>query len=270
MAKASISKAWDDSRGIFARDGKLFFSIASALVLFPTVVFAMLYPGASQKSAGGLVAQLIVIVLSLVAQIAIARLAIGPSTTVGAAIGHGARRAPILLGAALLVIIGLMLLFIPIAMVMTAMGTPVPNEGEAPTGPVVLLALIFVVGLFLLWAKLMLTTPVTAAERAGPIGIIKRSWTLSNGHFARLFGLAVLFFVMAVVLMGAAGAVGGTIGALISPGLEPLSLGTLVMGLIVGIAQCIFVAVTSVMLARVYVQLAGPEHSAASVPDTPG
>lgn len=268
MAKASISRAWDDSRAVFARDGKLLFSVALALVLLPTVLFALIYPGAGQKSAGGLVAQLIVIVVGVVAQIAIARLAIGPSITVGGAIGHGARRAPMLLGAALIVVVGLVLLLVPILVLMRAVGTPLPTEGEPPGATLMLAAMIFVVVGFLLWAKLMLTTPVTAAEQVGPIGILKRSWKLSEGNFGRMVGFAVLVFILAMVLMGAAGAVGGAIGAIISPGLEAFTLGALVIGLTVGIAQSVFVMVTSVMLARIYLQLAGPDRAATSVPNS--
>lgn len=268
MAKASISKAWDESREIFARDGKLLFSVALALVLLPTVLLALLYPESGQRSTGGLVVQLIVIAIGVVAQIAMARLAIGPSITVGGAIGHGARRAPMLLAAALLVVLGLLLALIPLALMLRVAGTPLPAEGEVPSGPLVLLTLIFAVIALLVWVKLMLTTPVAAAEQAGPIGILKRSWTLSKGQFGRLLALALLFLITAVVLLGAAGAIGGTIAVLISPGQEAFSLGALVMGLIIGAAQCVFVLLTSVMLARIYVQLAGVDHAATSVPSS--
>ena len=39
----------------------------------------------------------------------------------------------------------------------------------------------------------------------GPIGMIKRAWSLSQGHWWRLFGFVLLFGIAAIVLLGAVG-----------------------------------------------------------------
>ena len=55
----------------------------------------------------------------MIGQLAIVRLAIGPSTTVGQAIAHGARRFPAALGALLIIIAALFVLLIPVGAALT-------------------------------------------------------------------------------------------------------------------------------------------------------
>ena len=78
----------------------------------------------------------------------------------------------------------------------------------------------------------------------------------------------MLILILAVVLMLAAGAIGGVLGTILSPGLEVFSLGALVLALFVGIAQGVFTVLTSVMVARIYLQLSGRDSIDVTVPKT--
>jgi hypothetical protein len=271
MHSLSISRAWDEAKGIFARDGRLFVAVALALAVLPALILGLAVPSPEAQGEGTMapVLQIVVSLIGVVAQVALIRLALGPATTVGGAIAHGARRFPATLGALLLMIIAMALIAAPILLASTAAGIiESPSATAAPTaagGAVILLILLLV---FALVVKFMLIVPVASAERAGPITIIKRSWRLSNGHYWRLLGLMLLFLLALVLLVLTATAIGGILARVISPDLEPFSLGALVLALFTSLAQGAFTILTSLMIARVYVQLAGASEAEATVPSS--
>ena len=63
--------------------------------------------------------------------------------------------------------------------------------------------------------------------------------------------------IIGVLLPLAATVVGGTIANLIGGEVSPYSLSALVLALFVGVAQAVLTVLVSVMLARIYAQLAG-------------
>jgi hypothetical protein len=103
----------------------------------------------------------------------------------------------------------------------------------------------------------MLTVPVASAEDAGPLTILKRSWRLSSGRYGRLLALELLLLVAAIILLLTAQVVGGLLAELIGGDITPLSLSALVSAIVMASAQAAFTVLASVMLARVYVQVAG-------------
>lgn len=270
MAALSISRAWEETKEIFARDGRLLVAVALALVVLPMVVMGLVVPTDSEE--GGLAAallQLVVALIAMIGQLALIRLAIGPATSVGAAISHGVRRFPALLAAMLLLLLLIIIVLIPVTLLMAAMGAvDVENPTRAITGAAVGIMALLLIAALALSVKFLLTAPVASAEKAGPIAILKRSWSLTNGHYWKLLGFLLLLLVVAVVLMVAAGAIGGILGALISPGREAFSLGALVLALFTGVAQGAFTVLSAVMMARIYVQLSGRESLDVTVPKT--
>jgi membrane-anchored glycerophosphoryl diester phosphodiesterase (GDPDase) len=164
-------------------------------------------------------------------------------------------------------VLALAVIVFPILMAFTAAGViESPTAATTPTaaGASVILLLILIV--FALAVRFMLTVPIAGAEQAGPIAIVKRSWTLSKGHYWRLLALMLLLAVTAVLLILTAGAIGGILAAIVSPDLEPFSLGALVLALFAGVAQAAFTILSSLMIARVYVQVAGGSDAEVSVP----
>ena len=270
MAALSISRAWDESKAIFARDGRLLVAVALALVVLPTVIVGLVVP--SDPAEGGLYSGLVQTAAALIAtvgQLALIRLAIGPPTTVGAAISHGLRRFPSLLGAMILLVLAIFLLMIPIVLILAAAGlVDLENQARTLTGPAAAIIGLAVIAIIAVAVRFLLTAPVASAEAAGPITILKRSWALTSGHYWRLLGFLVLILILAIVLMLAAGAIGGVLGTILSPGLEVFSLGALVLALFVGIAQGVFTVLTSVMVARIYLQLSGRDSIDVTVPKT--
>lgn len=272
-ANLSISQAWDETREIFRRDGKLISAVALALIVLPQAVAGLIAPagtgGASNSSGIVQIMMLAVFLLSIWGQLSIVRLALGPSTTVGDAIQHGLRRFPAALGAFVIMILGMGLVLIPIVMIfIVALGVDPANlqQGQA-SGPFGLLVLLMALLIIAISIRFMLMSPVASAENVGPLAILKRSWLLTSGNYWRLLGFIVLLLIAAVALIAAASIVGGILARLVSSTIEPFSLSALIMALITAAAQGVFSVLAAVMMTRIYTQVAG-RGVEASVPST--
>jgi hypothetical protein len=221
----------------------------------------------SQQGALPQILQIVASLIGVVAQIALIRLAIGPATTVGGAISHGARRFLPTFAALLLMVLAIAVVVVPILVAFGAAGViESPRATTPPTAAASAVILLVILIVFALAVKFILIVPAGSAERAGPIAILKRSWSLSTGHYWRLLAFMLLLVLAAVLLLLSAQAIGGILGAIVSPDLEPFSLGALVLALFTSIAQGVFTVLSSLMVARVYVQLAGASELEVSVP----
>ena len=164
----------------------------------------------------------------MIGQLAIVRLAIGPSTTVGESIGHGFRRFPATFGALILMVCGIGLVLIPLLIVLMMTGAvEMPVQGQAPPRSFSTMLLVLVIACLFVAVKFIMTFPVSSAEDAGPLTILKRSWTLTRGHYWPLFGVELLLLVAAVVLLLAAQFVGGAIAGALGD-IQPFSLSALI------------------------------------------
>jgi hypothetical protein len=270
MAKLSISRAWEETQHVLTHDGRLMASVALALVLFPEVIMNVIAPppGLSGEQPPSWVPLLsaVVALLGLIGQIAIVRLALGPTTSVGQAISHGVRR--FLPGLAAIILFG-----IPMALILTvlfgliagpaaiqAMGRGVLDPSAAR------IVMLLVLVALLVSVRFQLVIPVTTAEGGGPIHILRRAWELSRGHYLRLLGFLLAILVTAVIVFLAAQSVGGILARTLFGDAKPLSVSALVIALLVGLVQTAFVVVVSTLLARIYVQVAGVDR--ASVPSS--
>ena len=260
MAGLSISKAWDETRAILARDGKLLVSVALALIVLPAAILGLLNPPlAGDRPAGWIQAvSLVVALVGIAGQIAIIRLALASPTVVGEAIGYAFKRLLPVFAALILFGVAVALVLTPLFLVLAGMealraaaaGTVTPAAGRA--------VLIVVVLVVLLVARFQLITPVGAAEEIGPIRILKRSWALSKGQYWRLLAFILLtLFLMLIVVFYLGQIMGGVLVGTLIGSISQFSVGALIAGLIGGIAQGAFTVVISVMIARIYTQLAG-------------
>ena len=270
MAKLSISRAWDETRAALARDGKLLATVAAAMFWLPQVILGLVSgqgaDAVSEPSGLQILLMTIAALIGLVGQLAIAWMAIRSRASVGESIRHAFGRALPFIGAMLLIIVGFVILFVILAGLLMAVGAvDVSVEQARPRDVVIILVALFIPLLFVA-VRLMPTVPVAAAERLGPIGILKRSWALTAGNFGRLLAFILLVIVAGLVLAMAVGAIGGLLVSLLFGSAEPFSAGALVLALLIGLLQATLVVVYAVMLARIYVQLAGDGAAEASVP----
>lgn len=263
VAGLSISKAWEETRGTVARNASLLTTVALALFVLPGVVSDLVTPAAPAGKIPELgawtIAAGIALLIALVGQLAVIRLAIGSRLTVGEAIGHGARRAPTYFAATLI----WMLPFLLVGVIL--FGVVARDPGSASPGTALGLLLLGCVMLFVA-IRMLMTSPVASAEALGPVGIVRRSWELTRGHWLRLFGFFLLFVIAVVVAVSAVGMVTGVIAEVALGGTERLTVGALFVALVTQIASAAVSVVLMVMLARIYVQLAGDGAAEASVP----
>ena len=267
MAALSISKAWDEARAVMSANSGIFVAVALALLVLPQIIAGVVATPTSEGGPAGTILMLVAALLGLVGQLAIIRLTLGNSVSVGEAISHGFRRFPTLFVAILLLILLYMVLLVPVAIIAAALGVAPPQAATPPSRELTLVALIVFVVLMALWPKFSIMAPIASEERAGPVQILRRSWDLTKGNYARLLGLMLLMVLLALVLLLPAGIVGGLLGKLISKDLEPFSLGAFVTASVGSVAQAVFSVVVAALLARVYAQL-NAVH--ASVPRTEG
>jgi hypothetical protein len=261
MRGLSISAAWEETKIILARDGRLLTTVALALVALPEIVEGVLVPAPNmsgqQVPTWTPVLSIVVAILGLIGQIAIIRLALGPTTSVGQAISHGLRRFLPGLGAILLFGIPLVLV---LGLVFGALAGPTAVEGlrtgnlDASAGRIILLIAILVL---FVSARFQLIIPVTTAESGGPVHILRRAWELGSGHYLRLLGFLLAIILVALVVLLSAQFLGGILARLFFGDAKPLSLAALVIALISGLVQTAFVVVVSTLLARIYAQVGG-------------
>jgi hypothetical protein len=263
VANLSLSKAWDETREVFARDGKLIATVALAMFFLPGVVVGVIDPAANPfpKTMKEAAIAIIVAIIALVGQLAIIRMALGARMTVGEAIGHGARRTPTYIAAGL-IWAG------PLILAGYLLGADVWQSPATATGGQLTAALVIMLALFIIGIRMMMTSSVASAERAGPVDIVKRSWRLTSGHWWKLFGLICIFLLLMLVIMAAAGAIIGILSALLFDPIEPMSVGALFVAACTQLVSAVLTTGLLVMLARVYAQLSGPAHADVTVPSS--
>jgi hypothetical protein len=265
MAKLSVSRAWDEAKTILARDGRLFVAVALALFVLPGLVLDLTMPesppGELPKPGPWIAVAFVAILVALVGQLAVIRLAMGPHVSVGEAIAHGARRLLPYLAAVLIWTLPLILLGAFLA-ASIAVDPLKPNPGVA-----LALLLLIAVGLFFV-VRFMLSSAVASAEPQGPLGILRRSWSLTQGNCWRLFGFLLMFAIGAIVLLAAVESVLGLIAKLLLGDTGPLSVGGLVVSIVAQLLSALISVTFFVMLARLYHQAAGRDHAETTVPTT--
>jgi hypothetical protein len=262
MTELSITRAWNEAAAFLGREFALVFLIAFLFVALPGAALQYLIP---QPETSGLLTPEeamaamrpillflpVIIILALIGSIAINYLAIRPGASVGEALAVGARRFIMLLLAGLLVGIAALLAFTPLFLLVAPTGTP------ASPGAVLLLLLVYLVLFVALSIKLLLISPVAAGEHGGPIALIARSWALTRGHFWKLLGFVILFWIVAVVLLVVASIVIALVLALSLGAPLPGTGAFFAFNLVSAVMQAVVSVVFTVTVARIYAQLAG-------------
>jgi ABC-type Fe3+ transport system permease subunit len=245
---------------VLSRDGKLIGAVALALFYLPGVIAGVIQPDTEgvPASNAALVTMLVIAIIGLVGQLAIIRLALGNHGTVGEAIRHGGARTPAYLASGLIWVFPFAVLFYTVSRGLLDK-PPHVSPGQSLGTLLLLIALIF------LSVRLMMSSAVASSEQAGPVGIIRRSWELTRGHWWRLFAFLVAFLFVAIVALSAVGAIAGIVGTLLFGEAHAMTVSALFNSLLVELVTTLVTVGFLVMLARIYAQLALP---AASVPSS--
>jgi hypothetical protein len=259
--KLSIGQAWDEAKGVFRADGRAIIAIALALTVLPGAILETVSPSNTRTTETpwwvGLLG-LLVALIGLTSQIAISRIALGSSTTVGGALKLAFQRLPALFGALFLVALPFILL------AFVALGGAI-NPNNVPPAQAAVLLVLSLAGLFVL-VRLLLMTPLAADRQDNSIALIRTAWSLSRGHFFKLLGLILLLMLVALLLMGA---LGGALSAVVLLAFGPIEAGNLSALLLALIQQGLGAAVSVlfvVLVCRLYLQATGGSAGSVSVP----
>lgn len=268
MASLSISQAWEEAKARISADGRLMSVVAAALIALPTLISGVVSPNSSDADTS-LLAAIVVLaaaLLTIVGQLSIIRLAIGPAVSVGEAISHGARRMPIYVVAGILLACVLFVAMIPLALLLVAAGVPLDKDAISSSPLAMVLVTAFLLLILFIGTRFLMTSPVASEESAGPIAILRRSWNLTEGHFWRLFGFIITFFIGAGIAAMAISWATSFIAILLLGPVDPMSASALIVGLVDAAVSSVITVVLAVTLARIYVQLNGRPPAAVSVP----
>jgi hypothetical protein len=271
MTGLSISRAWEEAKASIAVDGKLMLIVAAALVALPEIIGSVIIPESTrtETTLASTLVLLVTSILTLIGQLAIIRLAVAPAVSVGEAIAHGARRMPIYLVAGILLTIAFVLALIPFALILYASGVPLDPANELATvaSPVTMvLALLYLALLIFICVRMLMTSPVASEENGGPVQILRRSWDLTSGHWWRLFGFLMIFFIGAGIAIAAINWVISFVAVMLFGPIEPMSASALLVALVDACVNAAATVLLAVMLARIYLQLAGRESADVGVP----
>lgn len=255
----SISKAWEETSAFLGKEARLVAPVALATFALPATIAGWAYP---DETAGGGAGWLLVLVLlaAMVGQMTIVLLVNGWRGSIGEAIIKAARRLPVLLAA-------LIIAFLPVILVavvgfgasLTSAGITDPAavtpEAIAKLPNVGWLLLFILLFLIIVGVRLFPMSAIAVSEPIGPINLLKRSWTLTKGVFWRLFVLALLLAILAVVLDLSVTAVVGSIATLAVGESKAFNLSALLVALPVGLVGAMVSSVSATMIGRVYAQL---------------
>ena len=263
MANLSLSRAWDDTREVLRRDSRLIVAVALAMLVLPGVLADIVAPAtpSGQMPAIGwwTGVTLASLLIGLAGQLAIVRLALGPQLSVSEAIRHGVRRLPAYLGAFLLWTVPLILL---VSLLLSLSPDPAKPSGGVALAIFVLLILFLFVAV-----RLLLSVAVASAEPLSPPAILRRTWALSQGRFARIFAFLILVLVVFSILVLAVSAVIGTAVSLTLGKVEPFTVAALLVSFAGQLVGALVTATFIVMLARLYAQVSGQESQAQTIPE---
>ena len=192
--------------------------------------------------------------------LAITALAIDPATR-GRAGAVALARLPAMVGAYALLIVGIVALAIPLGVLaglsgldMAAMSVGRPAQFASPVAgaAAALYFLAFIAVMVVVLARIMPIGAVVMAERRGA-GAIARAWRLTRGMTWRLIGVTILYAVVSQVAGLAARTVFGSLLRLVGGGDGPVTVGSVVTGVIVAAISAGFSTLAAVFAAKLYV-----------------
>lgn len=261
MVNLSITTAWNETTSFVQREARLLFPIAFLLIALPggllQMVLPVSVPGQPPEFGVWLLLVPVAVIAGMIGTIAISHLAVRPGASVGEALEVGARRFIMLFAASLLIGLAVAAAMLPVLFLVGSGAVMGGAPPAAMVGLVGLFAIVFLVAAVAFWVRLMLMTAVTAAENAGPIGIITRSWELTRGHFWKLLGFALLVLVVFMVVSLVVGAIGGIVIVLLAGAPAPGSFAAFLIMLVGALVNMVMTVYFTALLVRIYVQLSG-------------
>lgn len=262
MAQLSIGAAWEETLAFVKREGTLLFPVALMFLALPAVILQLLTPGdlratkavegaataAPQLPPTFLLSMLVVILIAMLGTLAINALALRPGISVAEALHLAVRRLPVLIGAALLLILGFAGLLLILSIVGGGLAAAL-GMGAAMS----LVALLAAPVLLFVAVRLLLLNAVVIDEPVNAPQAIRHGWRLTMGQFWKLLGFIGVLIILMIVVQLVSQSLFGIAGSLIGG----TTLSVLLAGLAVAVVNAVIQVYYLVMTCRIYRQLAG-------------
>lgn len=275
MARVKMSTVWDSATEFLRDSGFTLLPLVVALIAIPTALAGVLTAMANVPGTGGANGmRLAIIVLALVCvwgQLAVAALATGVSTAAQPAVRLALGRLPKFILASLILGIALFVALVPAGLAIFWSGVDMAMLGSNDPAAValamrsvprgifwfaLLYSLIVIFAFFWMVARMNLLLPVIAGG-SRIFGAFGRSFALTRGLALKIFGMLLLLSVVSNVAQLAAKAVFGSVFALLGAGTEPLALGSLATTLLVAVIGAGFAVVSTVFSSKLYLAVRG-------------
>ena len=267
MGSLSIGKAWDEAKVALQANRKLIVPVAFGLILLPAVIVSMVEPrvdpGVQPPPGAWMLVAFAMLIVMIVGQLSIVLMINGWKGSVGEAIAKAGRRTPTFILAALAYLLPVILIF-SLLLGLSGMGAGDQFDWTSLGTMGWLLLFLFFLTLIFVSIRMLPLIAVVGCEGMGAIASLKRSFSLTSGHFWRLFAFLLMLMIGFLVVAMTVGSVVGGIVTIAFGVPEPWSLSLLLIALAGGLVQAGFVMVYAGMLARIYVQLSAGQPG---VPD---
>jgi hypothetical protein len=273
-----MNRTWSQAVALVRANFQLLAVVAGVFLLLPTLAFYLFNPDVLQVFAAGRTVEqidamiaamlprllafgLAVFVGQMIGQAALVALVGRHRPTVGEAIGLGARALPSLIGALILIFLGMYVVGLALSLVVALMALlfgAALTAGGALTG--LISVAILVIQLYLM-VRCMITLPVIVLEhQRNPWKALVRSWRLTAGHAWRIFAFVVLlgvaYFVIVLLVMFVLGAIGLIAGA--DPSGKAIGPGSVLgFALVASVTGAAVAMLASGVLVSMHRQLAG-------------
>lgn len=263
MANLSVSAAWEETKNVIARDGRLLIAVALAFVAVPVTIGNFLAPEMTSvqtlKMGPWVAYSLIVLLFAAFSVIALSALAIGGGLSVGEAIRRGFER----LIPFCLVVLAILISLSIFAALLASAGSAEPTPMMA-AGLLLLLLLLFSP----LVARFGILGAVASVESGGPLRLIGRSWRLTKGSVLRLWAVFLVLCFAWFIVEAALSVTFGTVITLLAGPPQAGSISKLLLAALMGLLRAAEILLCVVIFARMYMQLTGGGEAQASVPSS--
>lgn len=257
-----MGNVWDRTAEFLGDTLPAVLSIALAAILVPMALSSIVEPLGRPGEPARFVIQLLAIgfsILSLWGQLAVVALALDPAAGRRAALRMATRRLLPAIAVALVLLAGLLVLALPILIALGASGYDIESamsggNPEIPPGAatfILFYALAMAAVIAWLTARLILVNSVVVAERRA-LGALARSFRLTRGLALRIFGVVVLFGIVATIAVLAAQTVFGSILQLLLGGEGAITPASVLTAILVAVVTTGFTVVAAAFTAKLY------------------
>ncbi|MEK6638287.1 MAG: hypothetical protein AABY88_09415 [Pseudomonadota bacterium] len=255
----SMSAVWDESAALIRRESHLLVPLALATVGIGSVILGLTQPEtpADGLNAIGVLGFISGNILTLIGHLAMVALVLTSGISVGESLRLAVARTPKMLGIFVIFMLALIAMMIPVGIILKMSGVAVSASMSVKDLPAAVGFSVLVVAAILLYVSARLLTLSAAVVDRNPPAIeaIKSSFASTSGVAAKIVGVLLLFYVVSLVVTGAAGSISGIIFGMLGKAIDAPLLGTGLAVVVTGMIGALLSIVSAVFAAMLYRKL---------------